>query len=267
MTRAALTRPCAVAGSFYPAEPDRLAADVDRMLAAVPEPAPPGPVAIIVPHAGYRYSGPVAASAYRQLVLRRASVRRVLVMGPDHFTGLRAVALPSWTAFATPLGEVSVDSETYALAAGLPGVVVSAAAHLREHALEVQLPFLLRTLGPEVSVVPILVGEVRVRRVADLIDVLWPDDSTAVVLSTDLSHYHDQPTARLLDQRTADGIVRTDPEAIGDRAACGRFPLRGLLELARRRGLSVRLLDLRTSADTAGEPSRVVGYGAFALYR
>ena len=238
------------------------------MLAAVtPPPSPPGPVGLIVPHAGYRYSGPVAAHAYRRLALRRATVRRVLVLGPDHFTGLHAMALPSWSAFATPLGEVPVDDEGHALAAGLPDVVVSDAAHLREHALEVQLPFLQRVLAPETTLIPVLVGQVAASRVAQLIELLWRDDSTAVVLSTDLSHYSDQATARRLDQRTADAIVRADPAAIGEQDACGRFALRGLLELARRRGLSVRLLDLRTSADTAGDPSRVVGYGAFGVYQ
>ena len=267
MTRPAAIRPPAVAGTFYPAEPARLAEQVDRMLAAASSspPAAPGPMAVIVPHAGYRYSGPIAATAYRQLALRRASVRRVLALGPDHFTGLHAMALPSWSAFATPLGEVPVDGEGHALAAGLPDVVISDAAHLREHALEVQLPFLQRVFAPETTLIPVLVGQVAASRVARLIELLWRDDSTAVVLSTDLSHYSDQRTARRLDQRTADAIVRADPAAIGEQDACGRFALRGLLELARRRGLSVRLLELRTSADTAGDPSRVVGYGAFAV--
>jgi len=266
VTRRAGTRPPAVAGTFYPADAMRLAAEVDRLLAAAAAPAAPKPSALIVPHAGYRYSGPVAATAYRQLAPTQRAVRRVVVLGPDHFTGLRGIAVPSWGAFATPLGEVPVDQDACLLAASLPAVLMSDIPHLREHALEVQLPFLQRTLGPETTMVPVLIGHVGARLIADLIEALWDDESTAVVVTTDLSHYHDQATARRLDQRTAGAIVRKQAAAVGERDACGCLPVRGLLELACRRKLRVRQLDLRTSADTAGDPSRVVGYGAFALH-
>jgi MEMO1 family protein len=265
--RPTATRRAAVAGRFYPADPRQLAADVDGMLAAVARAAPPGPVGIIAPHAGYRYSGPIAATAYRHLALRQDAVRRVLLLGPDHFTGLPGMAVPSSAAFATPLGDIPLDSAACALTASLPDVVVSDTRHAREHSLEVHLPFLQRSLYPDIPVIPVLVGLAAPSRVAHVIDMLWQDDSTTVVLSTDLSHYHDHATACRLDRRTADAIVRADPAAIGEGDACGRFPLRGLLELARRRKLRVQLLDLRTSADTAGDPSRVVGYGAFGVYR
>jgi AmmeMemoRadiSam system protein B len=237
------------------------------MLAAAATSTPPGPAAIIAPHAGYRYSGPVAATAYRHLALRQDTVRRVALLGPDHFTGLHGMAVPGWIAFATPLGEMPLDGAGCALAARLSSVVVSDACHLREHALEVHVPFLQRTLQPDTTLVPVLVGQVAAGAVTNVIDALWQDESTAVVLSTDLSHYYDHATASRLDRRTAEAIVRADPSGIGEGDACGRFALRGLLELARRRGLQVRLLDLRTSADTAGDSSRVVGYGAFALYQ
>jgi AmmeMemoRadiSam system protein B len=267
MTRRAAVRPAAVAGAFYPADAERLAAEVDALLAAASMPdEEPEALAVVCPHAGYPYSGPVAATAYRRLVPRRGSIRRVVVFGPSHFAVLHGMALPSWDAFETPLGTVSVDGPVCALAMALPGVVVSDAPHDREHSIEVQLPFLQRALGAEVSIVPVLVGPVEACLVADLIDALWQDDSTAVVISTDLSHYHDHAAAGRLDRRTADAIVRRDPAAIGEYDACGRYPLRGLLELARRRDLGVRLLDLRTSGDTAGGRSRVVGYGAFGVY-
>ena len=265
--RPTATRRAAVAGRFYPAGPGELAAEVDGMLAGVAAPKPPGPTVIIAPHAGYRYSGPIAATAYRHLALGQDAVRRVLLIGPDHFTGLYGMAVPGSAAFATPLADVPLDSAGCALAASLPDVVVSDTPHVREHSLEVHLPFLQRTLHPDIPVIPVLVGVAAPSRVAHVIDMLWQDDSTAVVLSTDLSHYHDHVTACRLDRRTADAIVCADPAAIGEGDACGRFPLRGLLELARRRKLRVQLLDLRTSADTAGDPSRVVGYGAFGMYR
>ena len=267
MTRPSAIRPASAAGRFYPDDPQRLLAELDALLAAAPiSEAASGALAIVSPHAGYRYSGPVAASAFGQLMPRRAMVRRAVVLGPAHFTRLQGMALPRWDAFETPLGAARVDEHARTLAAALPCVVLSDPAHHGEHSIEVQLPFLQRVLGSEVEIVPVVVGRVDAHRVADLIDALWQDQSTAVVLSTDLSHYHDQATASRLDRRTADAIVRRDPAAIGDYDACGRHALRGLLELTRRRDLRVRQLDLRTSGDTAGGTSRVVGYGAFGIY-
>ena len=262
----AIRRAC-VAGSFYPDDPERLLAELDALLAAArsSEDAS-GALAIVSPHAAYRYSGPVAASAFRQLMSRRAMVRRVVVLGPAHFILLDGMALPRWDAFETPLGAIRVDESARMLAAVLPCVALSDAAHGGEHSIEVQLPFLQRVLGSEIEIVPVVVGRVDADRVADLIDALWQDQSSAVVVSTDLSHYHDQATASRLDQRTADAIVRRDPAAIGDYDACGRAALRGLLEFTRRRDLRVRQIDLRTSGDTAGGKSRVVGYGAFGIY-
>jgi AmmeMemoRadiSam system protein B len=267
MTRPAATRPAAVAGVFYPADPDRLAAEVDALLATVSMPRDePEVLAVVSPHAAYRYSGQVAATAYRRLAPRRGSVRRAVVLGPAHFTVVHGMALPGWGAFETPFGAVAVDEPASAIAAALPGVVISDAAHAREHSIEVQLPFLQRALGAEVTIVPVVVGQVEAYRVAHVMNALWQDESTVIVVSTDLSHYHDHATAGRLDRRTADAIVRRDPDGIGEYDACGCRPLRGLLDFARRRELDVRLLDLRTSGDTAGGRSRVVGYGAFGVY-
>jgi AmmeMemoRadiSam system protein B len=258
------TRPPAVAGSFYPADPVALRRALAGHLAeAAPPPDASSPKALIAPHAGYVYSGPVAATAYRTLATSRATVRRVLLAGPAHFVPLRGVAMSSADAFATPLGPTTVDDEARARALGVDGTVVDDSAHADEHSLEVHLPFLTQVLGP-VPVLPLLVGRGAPAVLADVLDALWGGDETRVVVSTDLSHYHDDATAKAIDRETADAIVARC-ETLHPERACGASAVLGLLEAARRHGLTVRLLDLRTSGDTAGDPRRVVGYGAFAL--
>lgn len=265
--RRRLTRRATAAGSFYPDGPEELARTVDRLLAAAaaarPDPGRPSPAAIIVPHAGYAYSGPVAASAYVALGVRRAA--RVVLLGPSHFVPLRGIAASEADAWRTPLGEVVVDAALRSAAIDA-GTVADDRPHAFEHALEVQLPFLVRAVPGELTVLPLAVGEVRPVEVADLLDALVPA-ADLVVVSTDLSHYLDQATARRLDRRTAQAVVARDPSAIGDGAACGIFALLGILAFAGRHDVAVRILDLRTSADTAGDASRVVGYGAFAMSR
>jgi MEMO1 family protein len=250
------TRPAAVAGTFYPASPRRLARAVDGLLDAVDVPAgEPAPAALIVPHAGYRFSGPVAASAYARI--RGHPFRRVLVLGPAHFVPVDGLAVPSAEAFQTPLGPVPVDTT------GLR-VEVCDRAHTDEHSIEVQLPFLQRVLPPGWTLAPVAVGDGPASAVADALDEVT-DPTTLTIVSTDLSHYQDADAARRLDRATADAVVARDPDALGDRSACGLFALRGLLHWAGRRDLAVHLLDLRNSADTAGNESRVVGYGSFAV--
>ena len=256
------TRSPVVAGAFYPADPDELAALVDGLLGEV-GPAEPAarPGAVIVPHAGYEYSGPVAASAYA--LLGGASIARVVLLGPAHFVPLGGAAVSGMTAWVTPLGQVPIDDDLRARAVDA-GARVNDRAHQPEHSLEVQLPFLQRALADPFTMVPIVVGVSEAAPIADLIDALGGPD-TLVVISTDLSHYHDAETARRLDRRTADAVLECDPGMIGPEDACGVFALRGIVELARRRGSQIRLLDLRNSADTAGDSRRVVGYGAFAI--
>jgi AmmeMemoRadiSam system protein B len=260
-------RPPAVAGSFYPADPRALAETVDAHLAAAAsagsEHAAPAR-AVIAPHAGYVYSGPIAGSAFRALAPRAASIRRVVLLGPSHFVALDGLALPSATAFRTPLGDVPVDQAARATLETLPQVTVDDAPHAREHSLEVELPFLQRLLD-SFTLVPLSVGDAAPEEVAEVIDRAWDDEATAVVVSTDLSHYLDSESARRRDRATADAVLALDDERIGPHDACGRAPLRGLLHSARSRGLEARLLDLRNSGDTAGPDDRVVGYGAFAL--
>lgn len=268
MTRT-VRRP-AVAGTFYDHRPDVLRAAVRGYLDAVAggrgsgdEPASP-PKAVIAPHAGHIYSGPVAAHAYAALAPRRGEVERVVLIGPAHRVPVDGIAVPSVDAFATPLGDVEIDAAARAALLGLPFVHVDDRAHAPEHCLEVHLPFVIETLG-DVTIVPLLAGRATPDAVADALDTVWGGDETAIVVSTDLSHYYDDDTARRLDARTAAAIVTRDVGAIAADDACGAVAVRGALELARRRALDCRLLDLRTSADTAGPPDSVVGYGAFRL--
>lgn len=257
----------AVAGSFYPSDPGELRRAVDRMLAEAPPAArAAGPVALIAPHAGYRYSGPVAASAYAHLADGRGRPRRVVVIGPAHFVPVPTVAVPAVTAFVTPLGTVPVDTRMCDRIVDLGFARRTDEPHLPEHSIEVQIPFLQRTLGAGWELVPIVVGATGEQAVADVLDVLV-DEGMLVVCSTDLSHYLTLEQARARDLRTAAAIVARDVEAIGPRDACGAAPLRGLLRWAGQQELIVDQLDLRTSADTAGDPARVVGYGAFAVRR
>lgn len=255
-------RPAAVAGLFYPGASDDLAAVVDALLdGAEPDDLPAR--AVVVPHAGYVYSGPVAASAFAVLRRRSAELERVAVLGPAHVVPLRGAAVPAAEAWQTPLGDVVVDDGLRA-AALAAGALLDDAPHAREHAVEVQLPFLQRLCRDRLAVLPVAVGEASPTEAAELVAALW-DAADAVVVSTDLSHYLDDDSARAVDRRTADAVVACRADQIGPSDACGCFALRGLVEHAARIGARVRLLDLRTSADTAGGRERVVGYGAFAV--
>jgi AmmeMemoRadiSam system protein B/AmmeMemoRadiSam system protein A len=255
-------RPPAVAGLFYPATREALEADVEDALRQARHVSLPPPKALVVPHAGYVYSGVVAGAAYS--LVDRASVRRVVLLGPCHRVPIRGLALPDADAFDTPLGSVDLDRDAVARIADLGQVVRSPAAHAREHSLEVQLPFLQRRLG-EFRLLPLAVGDASQDEVAEVLDRLWGGPETLIVVSSDLSHYHRYDEARAIDAATARAIVALD-SALDHEQACGATPLAGLLAVARRRGMHATLLDLRNSGDTAGDRSRVVGYGAFALH-
>jgi len=239
---------------------------VERLLRDTgPVQATPSLRGLIVPHAGYRYSGPIAASGYSLLSAGAAAIERLVLIGPAHFVPLSGAAVPAADGWLTPLGPVGIDSDLVRHARAL-GARVDDAPHAPEHALEVQVPFLQIVLGHNVPILPIAVGVAEAGWVADLLGALLGSGAFLIV-STDLSHYHADETAKALDRRTAAAITARDPDGIGPDDACGVFALRGALEWARRVDLAVGLLDLRTSADTAGDPSRVVGYGAFALTR
>ncbi len=259
------TRAPAVAGSFYPSDPERLAADVDAYLAEAATDLPTStPKALIAPHAGFVYSGPIAGSAYRLLQPLRERVRRIVLIGPAHRVALQGLATSQADAFETPLGEVRVDRETLARLLELPQVVPLEAAHATEHSLEVQLPFLQRVLG-DFELVPLVAGDASAEDVAEVLELCWGGDETRIVISSDLSHYHAYAEARRLDAATTRAIEALDPAGLGSDSACGRVPVRGLLLAAQRRGLRACALDVRNSGDTAGPADRVVGYGAYAF--
>jgi hypothetical protein len=252
-----------VAGTFYPADPDTLRRQVEQFLHdATPDKR--HPKAIVAPHAGYIYSGPVAGTAYAQLVPWAASIRRVILLGPAHRMAVLGIAFCTATRFMTPLGAVTVDRDALEDIRHLPQVREYDAPFEGEHCLEVQLPFLQTVLG-EFSVAPLLVSEASGDQVAEVLERLWGGEETLIVISSDLSHYLDYATAQSIDRETSRAIERLEPEAIGHHQACGRNPLSGLLLEARRRGLHAATLDLRNSGDTAGPHSQVVGYGAYVV--
>ncbi len=259
-------RPPAVAGSFYPGRPDALGQAIqEAFAAAVPRKADaPVPKALVVPHAGYIYSGAIAASAYERIVPARSVITRVVLLGPSHHSYHRGLAVPSVEAFETPLGLVSIDATARAAALTLPGVEVDDLAHADEHSLEVQLPF-LQTVLDDFTLLPLSVGDATTDEVAAVLDKCWGGPETLIVISTDLSHFHHYDEAVGLDARTAAAIVSGRSDSISDRDACGARPVRGLLQVVSDRSLNVEQLDLRNSGDTAGDHEQVVGYGAFAV--
>ncbi|MEE9158877.1 MAG: AmmeMemoRadiSam system protein B [Gammaproteobacteria bacterium] len=259
----ATVRTPAVAGMFYPAKATELETMVGRYLGAASV-SGPVPKAIIAPHAGFIYSGPVAASAYVRIAPARDTITRVILLGPAHRVTVAGLALPSVDSLATPLGNVSVDKKAVAMIADLPQVKVMDAAHESEHSLEVHLPF-LQTVLTQFALVPLAVGQASPVDVGEVLERLWGGPETLIVISSDLSHYHDYDTARRLDSATSRAIEQLRPEDIQYDHACGRIPINGLLHVARKRGMSVTTIDLRNSGDTAGPRDQVVGYGAYVF--
>lgn len=255
----------AVAGAFYPATADALQSQVEILMGEAPAPAQPRrPKALIAPHAGYVYSGPTAARAYKLLAPFRDSYDRVVLLGPAHRVRVRGLALPASAAFATPLGEVPLDRAAMERIAALPQVEVSDEAHAWEHSLEVHLPFLQQVL-PRFTLVPIAVGGATPQEVAEVLDRLWGGDETLILVSSDLSHYLAYAQAQEIDGRTLRTILDLKPD-LDHRQACGATPVNGLLLQARRRRLVPELVDARNSGDTAGDRNRVVGYGSVAFF-
>lgn len=258
-------RAAAVAGQFYPRDPAELRWLLESMLAeaAVRRPWSGSPKALIVPHAGYVYSGSIAASAYEPLKRLRGALRRVVLLGPTHHVAVNGLALPGAQAFDTPLGRIPVDAEAVARIQSMAQVTTNAAAHAYEHSLEVQLPFLQLVLG-EFQLVPLAVGHATPEAVAEVIEALWGGPETLIIVSSDLSHYLPYELARKIDRRTCANILSRE-RLTSHEQACGAAPINGLLLAAGHHGLMPNLLDLRNSGDTAGDPSQVVGYAAFAF--
>lgn len=260
------TRQPAVAGMFYPADPRELHDMVARYLkdAADTGNDSPPPKAIIVPHAGYVYSGPVAASAYARLQPVHDKIHRVILLGPSHRIPLFGLAISSVDEFVTPLGPVMLDSEAIRSIADLRQVRILDEAHTMEHSLEVHIPFLQEVLD-DFTLVPLVVGDARPDEVAEVLERLWGGPETLIVISSDLSHYHDYSTAQNMDRSTSNAIENLQLEKIHSEDACGCRPVSGLLYLARKIGLQAETIDLRNSGDTAGDKNRVVGYGAYVF--
>lgn len=257
-------REAAVAGHFYPGDAEELERTVGFMLDAVARPDSNAPKALIVPHAGYLYSGPVAASGYARLRPHRDQYRRVVLLGPCHHVPVRGLALSSADVFRTPLGDIAVDK---AVLAGIdsPALKIFDETHEFEHSLEVHLPFLQSVLG-DFTLVPIVVGNTTAERVAEVLDSVWGGPETLIVISSDLSHYLDYDSARAMDGATCQAIEDLEVRGIDHNAACGATPIGGLLIAAKRRGMQVETLDLRNSGDTAGDKQHVVGYGSWGFF-
>lgn len=257
------TQPAGVAGHFYPADPDVLAAGVDASLARAVTPDLE-PKAVIAPHAGHVYSGDIAGAAYGLLAKRRGQIKRVMLLGPNHRMAFHGVALSPADAWETPLGPVAVDRAARDMVAALPGVTVMAEPFAGEHSLEVQLPFIQRALG-DVEVLPMLIGQPAPGQVSDILGQVWGGPETAIIVSSDLSHFHDYDTARTKDAETSAGIERLQLQVCEGHRACGFQPISGLLQQAQQRDLRVTALDVRNSGDTQGGRDRVVGYGSYAF--
>lgn len=259
-------RPPAVAGAFYTDSPEQLARDVAVLLRGAETAAPdaPLPKALIAPHAGYVYSGPIAANAYARFSTARGRIKRVVLLGPAHRLAIDGLALPDVQGMATPLGIVPIDQAGVQAISDLPQVIASAEAHAREHSLEVHLPFLQAVLG-DFALVPLVVGRASAQQVAQVLDRLWGGDETLIVVSSDLSHYLTYAQAQSTDRETVSAILRRQPQ-LNHHQACGATPVNGLLTIAQRRGLQPKLFDLRNSGDTAGDRSRVVGYASIGFF-
>lgn len=260
-----LVRRAAVAGTFYPSQSDELGRTIGNLLMdcrhEVKLPLPPK--ALIVPHAGYVYSGAIAASAYALLRPLHAEITRVILLGPVHRVPITGLALPGGESFATPLGMVQLDLTACKQLEALPQVSVNPSAHALEHSLEVQLPFLQRVLD-HFTLVPLAVGDASAEQVAEVLEAVWGGSETLIVISSDLSHYLPYTLAKHVDQDTALNILELNQQ-FSQQQACGATPIQGLLQAAQKHALQPHLLDIRNSGDTAGDKERVVGYASFAF--
>ena len=253
----------AIAGSFYPAQPDVLQEMLTDLITQAGH-VGKAPKAMIVPHAGYIYSGPIAASAYARLQAVRDQITRVVLIGPSHRVAFQGVALSGADYFSTPLGDIELDKPLMESLLSLPFVGYLEQAHAMEHSLEVHLPF-LQTMLADFKLIPLVAGDASPDQVSQVLEQLWGGDETLLVVSSDLSHYHDYASAQRLDRRTSDRIEHLQYQDIRSENACGKVPVSGLLKLLTQKSLSIKTIDLRNSGDTAGDRQRVVGYGAYVV--
>lgn len=256
-----MIRPAAVAGTFYPSDPNQLSHTVSNYLQHATTTGSP-PKAIIAPHAGYIYSGTIAANAYHLLSSAKATIKQVILLGPSHHIPFLGLATCEADYYATPLGNIPLDKELTNQLLKLPQVSVVNAAHAKEHSLEVHLPF-LQTVLDEFTLTPIVVGDASAEEVSEVLDMIWGGNDRLIIISSDLSHFYNYEQAQQLDRKTSDAIVDLEPNLIHSQEACGSIPIKGLILQAIKRDLHAELLDLRNSGDTAGSHDRVVGYGAY----
>lgn len=255
-----LIRKPAVAGMFYPRNPKELKEMLKEMLAKANADLPI-PKAIIAPHAGYIYSGPIAASAYTCLA-KTNKINKVVLLGPAHRYPFKGLALPKADIFSTPLGDIKIDKDSFPKLLELEQVNIIPEAHAQEHSLEVQLPF-LQTILSSFTLIPLVVGMSNPEEIAEVLEQLWDGEETLIVISSDLSHYHEYSAAEKLDKATTTAILNLDIDKLSHEAACGCTPIQGLLKVAKQKHLQIELIDLKSSGDTAGDKDHVVGYGAF----
>lgn len=257
-------RSSAVAGIFYPSDPRELHSDIEDLLQHA-DLHNELPKAIIAPHAGYTYSGPIAANAYSSFYNQQVPIERIILIGPAHRVSFGGIAASSADYFSTPLGEVPVDHDSLSMSLSNGSVKYIDAAHEQEHCLEVHLPFMQHIFEQEFKIVPLVIGQASASQVAGVLRDLWGGSETLVVVSSDLSHYHDYETAKVLDKQTTSSIEKFHGEELNYESACGRVPIQGLLIVAKEKGLQCMTVDLRNSGDTMGSHDRVVGYGAYAF--
>jgi AmmeMemoRadiSam system protein B len=262
----AIVRPTVVAGSFYPDDKETLLEMVNGYLDNVDIYTSTTPKAIIAPHAGYMYSGQIAARAYKLFARGRDKIKTVILLGASHRVSFDGIALSASDAFATPLGNTEIDHDTTDILKNLPCTIISDGVHAEEHSLEVHLPFIQLCLGENVKIVPALTGNVSPSEVADFIESAWNSDDTVVAVSSDLSHYLPYDECKQADAKTTEAIENLDINAIDHDCACGRLAICGLLKVAQNKGLEAKTIDVCNSGDTAGDKTSVVGYGAWAFF-
>lgn len=254
----------AVSGRFYPEDGEELSHTIKNLFQDNPTEGP-CPKALIAPHAGYIYSGPVAASIYQLLKQKKDVITRVILLGPSHYTYVNGLALSSADVFKTPLGDITIDKESIEKISHLPQVEIQDSAHQNEHSLEVHLPFLQMSLT-SFKLLPLTIGNAADDEIVEVLEILCGGEETLIVVSSDLSHFHDYENANAIDRKTSEHILNLEQDQLEREMACGRIPIRGLLKFAKQLSLSPKLIDLRNSGDTAGSKDRVVGYGAFAFH-
>lgn len=257
-------RRSAVAGYFYPSNKEILIKQIKNFLENATLKFNYTPYALICPHAGYVYSGPIAGFSYKTLLPNKKNYKNIIILGPSHFEYVNGIAYISAEYFETPLGNAKVDLETLEKIKKLDFLVQNEDAHKKEHSIEVQIPFIQYIFQNDIPILPLAFGKISPEKIKILLETIW-NPETLIIISSDLSHYYDYDTAKKLDKQTSDAILNLDSDAIQYEQACGRIGIQGLLMFAKEKNWKAYLLDLRNSGDTSGSKTQVVGYGAWSF--